>query len=326
MKTLPNPTILKRDKCVVRALWISFAVILILAGAACLLLNGPLLSHAVDLTETYLSSDHNMTAQDIGLFRLVLVGYALMALGMGLAFALNASVLTKTVPGFLSWYRRFPGERFVRFIFWGSLAVGVILVALRSMVNPSELSGRLELLLHAEDGFLEMLSAILFVVSGVLCLIAAVLLRRHLSTSARIATLPLVGIALALIFFGLEEISWGYRLFDLALPPLMEAINDSGEINIHNISSRLLDPAYRLGTAAFICVIISGWLVLLHRRESMLKVVIPHPATIGLLTLILFFGSIWTQHELLEQLGAFFSLFYGLTVLKIARTHSLVGS
>ena len=48
---------------------------------------------------------------------------------------------------------------------------------------------------------------------------------------------PLILLGFALLFFfgAGEEISWGQRIFDIATPAEINAINDQGEITIHNL-------------------------------------------------------------------------------------------
>lgn len=77
-----------------------------------------------------------------------------------------------------------------------------------------------------EDGLVENLTVVFWLVGGVYIL--ATLKER----SARWLFIPL---ALAAIWVAGEEVSWGQRLFDLATPAALSAINEQHELNLHNI-------------------------------------------------------------------------------------------
>lgn len=90
-----------------------------------------------------------------------------------------------------------------------------------------------------EDAYFETAGALGFFIAAFFFFLAFWRLRRALTGrfSARWAK-PLVFLGLALLFFfgGGEEISWGQRMLDIETPPTLKAINEQGEINIHNLS------------------------------------------------------------------------------------------
>ena len=130
---------------------------------------------------------------------------------------------------------------------------------------------------------------------------------------------------LLFLFFGLEEISWGQRLFGWTTPRILQRSNYQGELNVHNLVNPILGRLYRWGMAAFALLTAAGWLRLSRFTETMLRFLIPHGAMAGLLLLMLLFGTIIPQQELLEQLGASFALFYALTAFRTSRRLHKVG-
>jgi hypothetical protein len=81
--------------------------------------------------------------------------------------------------------------------------------------------------LTIEDGPIEYLTALVFLVAGVLFIVSAV--RR---SASRIWAL-LLGVGS--IFIAGEEISWGQRLLGLATPESLAESNVQSEINLHNL-------------------------------------------------------------------------------------------
>ena len=90
------------------------------------------------------------------------------------------------------------------------------------------------LALGEEDGWIEAIGAIAFLAAGVLYARAAFACGRH--DSSRGARPWLLVLALAFLFAGAEEISWGQRLIGWETPPGIEAINSQGETTIHNLA------------------------------------------------------------------------------------------
>jgi len=87
--------------------------------------------------------------------------------------------------------------------------------------------GRLLTRLTHEDGFFENIEAINY--------FAACLLLLHVVVAQRVANIWLLGLCLLFFLAGGEEISWGQRIFAVATPESLRAINVQGETNLHNI-------------------------------------------------------------------------------------------
>lgn len=83
---------------------------------------------------------------------------------------------------------------------------------------------------HREDGPLEDMTA-------VCALAAAAILASVLPRLSRGARVLIGGLAFAAFVFGMEEISWGQRIFGIAGPELVVAHNRQHETNFHNFFS-----------------------------------------------------------------------------------------
>ena len=103
-----------------------------------------------------------------------------------------------------------------------------------------------------------MLTAILFIVSSLLLFGAAMAHRRRSVDYRKVVAALLVGIGIVFLFFGLEEISWGQRLFGWSTPVVLQQINDQGELNVHNLDNSLIVTLYRWGIAAFALVTVAA--------------------------------------------------------------------
>lgn len=93
--------------------------------------------------------------------------------------------------------------------------------------------------LAEEDGPIENAGALCFLLAGILFLVTARQtsgLHRQSGANHTESSLALYALgALLLVCFG-EEISWGHRLFHYSVPSWLEAINQQGEWNLHNLT------------------------------------------------------------------------------------------
>lgn len=83
--------------------------------------------------------------------------------------------------------------------------------------------------LYEEDGVFEYLTAILALVSSVLLLVWTVRRKKEVALTLGFS------LSIILFLFGMEELSWGQRIFLLETPESLHNINSKGETNIHNI-------------------------------------------------------------------------------------------
>ena len=80
-----------------------------------------------------------------------------------------------------------------------------------------------------EDGWIENLTAVGFLLAGIVLFSAALAERRLIPRCAYVLG------GMALIFFGCEEISWGQRVIGFETPSLLAGLNDQEEFNFHNL-------------------------------------------------------------------------------------------
>lgn len=92
-------------------------------------------------------------------------------------------------------------------------------------------------LMVREDHYFESVGALMFFVSSFFFFLAFWNTRSGLKKRGEFILKPLILLGLAFIFFfgGGEEISWGQRIFNIATPDEINAINDQGEITVHNL-------------------------------------------------------------------------------------------
>ncbi len=88
-----------------------------------------------------------------------------------------------------------------------------------------------------EDQYFESVGALGFFIAAFFFFLAFWNSRRDLKKGGLAWVKPLILLGFALVFFfgAGEEISWGQRIFNIATPAEINAINDQGEITIHNL-------------------------------------------------------------------------------------------
>ena len=102
-----------------------------------------------------------------------------------------------------------------------------------------------------EDRPLEWASALLLLGASALFGIGAA--KQAFARAGRLSGLILAGAAsLGLLVIGMEEISWGQRLFGFATPDELAAVNWQGEFNLHNVQTDLSELVYYAGAGLFL--------------------------------------------------------------------------
>jgi hypothetical protein len=99
--------------------------------------------------------------------------------------------------------------------------------------------------LTEEDGVVEWLQVVALAIAVGAYL---VLTRRHWRADRRLTAVLSILVALGIVVIIGEELSWGQRILGLATPPALDALNEQGETNLHNIryvatTSRLMQFA-----------------------------------------------------------------------------------
>jgi hypothetical protein len=118
--------------------------------------------------------------------------------------------------------------------------------------------------------------------------------------------------------FGMEEISWGQRIFGWETPMYLAKINEQKETNIHNIFSKyrlFFYPVFNLSLGLFL--LSSEWLrIKANSLSKMKKFVYLIPSRefklFGLFFMVLGFQSYSFGGELTEEIFSVFCVTYAL--------------
>jgi hypothetical protein len=120
--------------------------------------------------------------------------------------------------------------------YWLPLAfLGLSLYFLASIILEKGYS------LTLEDGLFENLTAVFYVAGSLLCLIG--FFAGHRRSPWRVKY-SLLGWAALLFFLGMEEISWGQRVFGVETPEFIASRNLQNETNLHNFSSTYVNRLF----------------------------------------------------------------------------------
>ena len=160
----------------------------------------------------------------------------------------------------------------------GWLAACLTLLAVHGIlvVSPWNLS-----ILMQEDGWVENLTAVAYLLAGALLLAAA------WAETRRAPRFVLLAGGVAMAFIAGEEISWGQRIWDFPTPDFL-AHNDHGEFNVHNLPDVVpfLKGASNLFTM-LLCLTTAA--ALFSRKQGSFRV--PLPSLPLLLLLLAILGS-----------------------------------
>lgn len=135
----------------------------------------------------------------------------------------------------------------------GPLEVGVGLLSLAAAAGATVLFFADPAAFHAfaqEDRPLEWASALLLL--GAAAILALHALRRRREP---VAVVLAVGLCLVLFLVGMEEISWGQRIFGFATPESLAEMNWQSEFNFHNVQTDLSETVYYFGAGLFLLVV-----------------------------------------------------------------------
>ena len=106
-----------------------------------------------------------------------------------------------------------------------------------------------------EDDWVESLTAVWFLLAGLALFVTALVERGIFFRCVYVLG------GMAMVFAAGEEISWGQRIFWFATPDFLMRLNESEELNVHNINNTMFTIIYLNGTlilcmasgAAFLC-------------------------------------------------------------------------
>ena len=172
--------------------------------------------------------------------------------------------------------------------------------------------------LYREDGFFENISALLMMVGGVFLLISIFSTKKEDRINEKLKkylkyTVLLFGIGL--IWMGLEEISYGQRIFGWETPEALMEVNQQQEINLHNF----IDPTKYIFHdifSVFLLFVMAGSFYLNYTNSKLYywRIILPHPTLFPLLFLMVYsrFPYISYYHEFMEELLGIVAIVYAL--------------
>jgi len=178
---------------------------------------------------------------------------------------------------------------------------------------------RLPEFFYIEDSFFETLTVLAALLSAII-LSASI---RHQDGFAAIATKLIL--ALLFFFFGMEETSWGQRLFGWETPAAFAELNYQSETNIHNLYNPYFDLLYFIFNLSLCFFLFNSERIGMKVRTlpgmDRLATLIPSREFkfYGLILLGLAGYSMFEGGELTEEVFAFFGLAYALNQFFIAK-------
>ena len=172
--------------------------------------------------------------------------------------------------------------------------------------------------LYMEDGFFESLTVAFAIIASLLCLIS-------IYYNSEYASIKLAFFVLFFLF-GMEEISWGQRIFGWNTPEALSTINLQNETNIHNILNpylQVLYPSFNLILAFLILksmklrIKVVAWL----KIEKYLHFIPSHEFKLyGFIFILLSLQSYFHGGELTEEIFFVFILAYAVNLLGKKKT------
>ncbi len=132
--------------------------------------------------------------------------------------------------------------------------------------------------LSREDYWVESLTAVWFLLAGLLLFVTALVERGIFQRCVYI----LGGVAM--VFASGEEISWGQRIFGFATPDFLMRLNDQQELTVHNLANGVFDIIYLNGTL-ILCMVTSA--AFFCRKDRLFDIPLPSiPLMLGFLIIL----------------------------------------
>lgn len=178
--------------------------------------------------------------------------------------------------------------------------------------------------LFLEDGVFESLTSLVLLLSAGLLALSIVHIRKKPEVFQPSTWLVRIYVlqATLFVFFALEEISWGQRIFGWESPELFAA-NIQHETNLHNFFNPYIPLTYQIGAVLFWCVLLISAVLEFKRRKSLLGSLLwPHHSLISLGGLVLL-GAISQNNELVEELVTLAVFYYCVRIFNFVSAQRL---
>jgi len=168
---------------------------------------------------------------------------------------------------------------------------------------------------RAEEGLIETISALFFVVSAIILIIGSfkIMKLNAFQNSKKLLVAFFIFLSVGLIFIFLEEISYGQHLFGWESKGIFAKNNFQGETNIHNFFNpffRFIYPG--VGMSLFLGLTFI-WLFFKKEKENWFELILPHPS-LFFITFFIAASSFYGHNESFEELLSMFILLYSLRV------------
>lgn len=282
-----------------------------IAGVASLLASALIIPPLIQFLEVNVSPDGDISASGEGQLRgLYYLGMvALAGLGAALWAAGHPRLGSKMRYAFLSdsLFGNPVGQRSpAAVLVITTLIAAALITSFFLLDHQSELFARVFL----EDGIMETLSAALYLVAALFCVLAAFRMRGSGQPAGRLPFIIYLVLAAGLFFIGMEEISWGQRIIGWETPPVFAEGNVQNETNLHNFFNDYFPMIYRLIALIVVPILLNIWLLNDKRWNELASLLLPHPSLIGIGYLIAVVVLVWNHQEMIEELLSVFALFY----------------
>ena len=175
-------------------------------------------------------------------------------------------------------------------------------------------------LLYGEDRFFEWLTVVCALLASGLLLMSSNNKEGRVVKSIRLI------LAVLLFGFGMEEMSWGQRVFGWKTPIVFEEFNYQSETNLHNLFNsytRGTHAAFNLLLGCFLFNAVRLRAKILRRFKTKSYVhLIPYRGSMfyGFVFLSLFGQCVFLGGELTEQVFSVFALAYAVNQLRVTRS------
>ncbi len=289
-------------------------ILLVIVGLL-LLIAFPYREIFFQYAERNLSSDNqiNPTIKFLVTINYFFLAVGLVGSGVVLRFWGNVIFDSAPVKGFQNTIQSYSIEPFSREPKSNPISNFYVSSLLGLVVFVGYKIGRAYKPLYAEGAFFETFTALAFFIAGIMVGIAALKIRR----SHRGVSLAYFVIMLGMIFFALEEVSWGQWIFNWETPSAFPD-NFQNETNLHNFLNPIQTPVESMmAVVTLLLVIVAGWSKV--EKSVLPALLLPHPSLVGLA----FLAAVAHQGELIEELFAIFVLFYGWRAFQISGRNSM---
>ena len=209
------------------------------------------------------------------------------------------------------------------------LCLGLFLTTLALIYTYSPTALAVFPFLYREDGLLETLTAVGFLVSAFFFGKAAWSAKRmgdkHRAQGYSLIFGVCISFTIVSFVVAMEEISWGQRIFGWETPGFMVAANVQKESNLHNIANRYFDVMYRFLIILPLAGLVNVCLSAFKRNSNSIRHMLPQIHLLGLSILIgvLAAAMPYPPTELLEELVALFTVSYSIQLARTFRAPDL---